>query len=110
MEDKKDGSVPVREQGFLKVKVTTAMIFAGIIFLVSLFSGWLTNTKDLDVLRASQKEEALKIENHSGRITAMEQCILGLKEDTKEMKTDLKEIRQDQKDFYKKAGKSMGIN
>ncbi len=109
MADERDNSVHVREQGFLKLKITTVMIFAGIIFLATLFSGWLTQTKDIGMVQAEQKILTSTVILNSNRITTIEECVKNLRDDTKEMKDDLKEIRRDQKEFYMKAGKSMGI-
>ncbi len=109
MEEERDNSVRVREQGFLKVKITTVMILAGIIFLASLFSGWLTQTKDIGSVQADQKALTGIIGLNSNRITIVEQSLIGLKEDTKEMKETLKEIQRDQKGFYSKMDKKGGV-
>ena len=101
--------VKVREQGYLKVHVTTAVILAGIIFLASLFSGWLTQTKDIGSVQAEQKALTAIVGVNSNRITIIEECIRGLKDDTREMKSDLKEIRRDQKEFYTKIDKKGGV-
>mgnify|MGYP001363670412 CR=1 FL=1 len=45
----------VHEQNTIKVKYSTALILAGIIFLASLFSGWLTQNRDLSTFAADHK-------------------------------------------------------
>jgi len=105
MSDEKNEIVKVPGQGYLRLKITTAMIFAGIIFLASLFSGWLTQTKDIGSVQAEHKILTSTVNQNSNRITIVEQCIISLKEDTKEMKETLKEIQKDQKGFYSRMDK-----
>ena len=91
----------------VKLKITTAMIIGGIIFLASLFSGWLTQSKDIGNVLAEQKrvrEESVAIDK---RLVITEQSILSMKEDLKEVKDFTKEIRKDQIDFYKKIERKL---
>jgi redox-regulated HSP33 family molecular chaperone len=85
-------SVPVREQGTIKVSYTTAMILAGIIFLASLFSGWLTQSKDVTTVVSDQKALAARVESHSTRLTVLEQTVMNTKEDLGEIKQDMKDV------------------
>ena len=82
----------VREQGFIKISYTTGIILGGIIFLSSLFSGWLTQSKDINIVAAAQKEMSIKMEMTSNRVTVLEQCVINTKDDVTEIKKDLKDI------------------
>lgn len=93
------------QDGFLKVRITTALILAGIIFLASLLSGWITQNKELGNVQADQKALHIVVGVNSNRITVLEQCVLSTKQDLVEMKGDIKEIQRDQREFYQKMGK-----
>lgn len=100
-----DQSIKVREQGTIKIRYTTAMIFGAIIFLASLFSGWLTQTRDIGAVAAEQKVLQSTLSSQGNRITVLEQCIIATKDTLLDVKEELKEIRKGQKDMLKELSK-----
>lgn len=87
-------SVPVRGQGVIKVSYSTGLILAGIIFVASLFSGWLNQVRDVSGIQENHKALAAIVAKDTERITVMEQCVLAARSDIGEIKTDMKDMNR----------------
>lgn len=86
--------VHVREQGTIKVSYTTGLILGAIIFLSSLFSGWITQSTEIKTVAAEQKGMLTRIDINSNRLTILEQSIMQTKQDLAELKMDSREINR----------------
>lgn len=101
MAEEKDDSVRVREQGFLKIRLTTAMILAGIIFLATLLAGFLNQNKDVSTVQAEQKALHERVNQHDSKIAVTETYLKGLCEDMNEIKKDVKDLGKSQAEFMR---------
>ncbi len=94
------------EQGFLKVRIPTALILAGIIFTANLIAGFITQNKDVSIVQAEQKALHQMVDSHETRISVTENFIKDLKNDMCEVKKDLKDMSKSQSEFMREMARA----